>query len=88
MKAIIESIMANRQALIKEHRQVAKFHSQVSNALEQVMLKMTDDNKELFEALWSQREEYQKKASELQTAINDLGNALNHLGYTTATFWG
>lgn len=80
---IIKSINDNRQELINKYFALRARAQQVTHAI-----MVGCDTKEESYRLWNEREELNIEVGNLFTAINDLGNALGHLGYSVKTFWG
>lgn len=80
---IIKSINDNRQELISKFFTLKAKKQQITQTI------MTGcETKEESYRLWNEREDLACEISNLFTAINDLGNALGHLGYSVKTFWG
>ena len=43
---------------------------------------------DIEEKLWNKRSELNTETTDIKMAINDLTNALNHLGERTEIYWG
>lgn len=80
---IIKSIEDNRQELISKYFTLKEKKQKTTQAI-----MAGYETKEESYRLWNEREELAYETSELFTAINDLGNALGHLGHSVDTFWG
>ena len=79
---IIKSIEDNRQELISKYFAISEAPHRL------YLMAMGCENRNEADSLWCERAELTYKKSELFTAINDLGNALGHLGHSVETFWG
>lgn len=84
MKEIIESIKVNREQLINEY----KSKVEEIKTTEKEMGETLGRSASRYDTLRWKSSELKIEAKEIWTAINDLGNALNHLGESTETFWG
>lgn len=64
------------------------FYNQLGEQFDELLFKSKDVDDEHANALNNKREEIKSKAREIRAAINDLGNALGHLGYEVEPFLG
>lgn len=85
MKTIIETIRSNREELICKYSKLKKEIEALSVGIKQAIKLEKED---VTEKLWVKREELEMEATNINTAINELGNALNHLGERTEIYWG
>ena len=85
MKTIIETIRSNREELIGKYSKLKKEIEVLSVGIKQARKLEKED---VTEKLWVKRAELEMEATNINTAINDLGNALNHLGERTEIYWG
>lgn len=85
MKQIIETIKSNREELISKYFTMKREIKVLNDGIKQAM-KL--DSEEMESKLWTKRANLQSESSDLYMAINDLTNALNHLGENTEAFWG
>ena len=91
MEAIITTIKEQREELIGEYNVLAKAYNQLGDQLDKLIFglcKGDDSNEEQAEMITHEREEIKVKAGEIRAAINDLGNALGHIGYKVEPFFG
>lgn len=85
MKKIIDTIKSNREELISKYSKMKKEIEVLSEGIKQATkLKKYD----VADKLWIKRSDLNTKVKDIYMAINDLTNALNHLGESTETFWG
>lgn len=91
MKAIIITIKEQREELISEYNVLAKAYNQLGDQIDKLIFglcKGDNSNDEQAESIMHEREEIKVKAGEIRAAINELGNALGHLGYKVEPFFG
>lgn len=81
MDAIINAIKDNRQELINKYFALKEKKRQTTK-----IIMAGCETREESLRLWNERETLAHEISELSTAINNLGNALGHLGYSVQTF--
>ena len=90
MEKILEQIQNARQELINSYFELEKEHDSTAKLCDEYMSNMKSTNfddakvKEAFITV----EREGTKLREIRVAINELGNALGHLGIETETFWG
>lgn len=85
MKKIIATIKENREELISKYFTMKKEIKVLDDGIKQAM-KL--DAEETYNKLWVKRSNLNSESVDICMAINDLTNALNHLGEKTETFWG
>lgn len=85
METIIETIISNREELICKYSKLKKDIEALSVGIKQAIKLEKED---VTEKLWVKREELEMEATNINMAINELGNALNHLGERTEIYWG
>ncbi len=85
MEKIIETIRSNREELIYKYSKLKKEIEVLSVGIKQARKLEKED---VTEKLWIKRAELEMEATNINTAINDLRNALNHLGERTEIYWG
>lgn len=85
MKQIIATIKSNREELISKYFAMKKEIEVLSDGIKQARKLNTE---ETYNKLWAKRAVLNTKMVDLNMAINDLTNALNHLGENTEIFWG
>ncbi len=85
METIIETIRSNREELICKYSKLKKEIEVLSVGIKQARKLEKED---VTEKLWVKRAELEMEATNINTAINDLRNALNHLGERTEIYWG
>lgn len=84
MKKIIETIKCNREELISKYSKMKKEIEVLSEEIKQATkLKKYD----VADKLWIKRSDLNTEVKDIYMAINDLTNALNHLGESTDIFW-
>lgn len=84
MKKIIETIKCNREILISKYSKMKKEIEVLSEGIKQATeLKKYD----VADKLWIKRFDLNTEVKDINMAINDLTNALNHLGESTEIFW-
>lgn len=84
MKKIIETIKSNREELISKYSKLNKEIEVLSEGIKQAIKLGKED---VIEKLWIKREGLNSETTKINMAINDLTNALNHLGESTEIFW-
>lgn len=84
MKKIIDTIKCNREELISKYSKMKKEIEVLSVGIKQATKLEKDD---VAEKLWIKRSDLNSKATDIHMAINNLTNALNHLGESTEIFW-
>lgn len=85
MKKIIETIKSNREELISKYFKMKKELEVLGIGINQAMKLGKED---ICEKLRVKRYDLSSDMTNIGMAINDLTNALNHLGESTETFWG
>lgn len=85
MENIIETIKSNRDVLIWEYSKIKRDVEVLSEGIKQATKLGKND---VCNNLWMKRSELNEKEMNVGMAINDLTNALNHLGESTEIFWG
>lgn len=84
MKQIIDTIKGNREELISKYSKMKKEIEVLSEGIKQATKLGKED---VIEKLWIKREGLNSETTKINMAINDLTNALNHLGESTEIFW-
>lgn len=85
MKKIIETIKSNREELISKYSKMKKEIKVLSEGINQARKMKKED---AVKKLWFKRAELDMEVTNINMTINDLTNALNHLGERTDIFWG
>lgn len=85
METIIETIRSNREELICKYSKLKKEIEALSEGIKQARKMGKED---IEEKLWNKRSELNTETTDIKMAINDLTNALNHLGERTEIYWG
>ncbi len=85
MKQLIETIKANREELIYKYFKMKKEIEVLADGMKQAKLLCSEKT---YDNLWCNRTDLQSNLVNVRMAVNDLTNALNHLGESTETFWG
>lgn len=85
MEQIIEAIKSNREELISKYNKMVREIEFLKDGMEQMRLSR---NEKMYDSLWVKSADLHSNIVEARMAINELGNALNHLGESTETFWG
>lgn len=85
MKQLIKTIKSNREELILEYSKIKREVKVLSEGIKQATKLGKND---VCNNLWMKRSELNEKETNVGMAINDLTNALNHLGESTEIFWG
>ena len=91
MKKILEQIQNARQELINAYFETKKKYDEADKFIKENLYNLKEganyDDAKMAEA-GTTREKESIKLSHIGIAVNDLGNALCHLGIETETFWG
>ena len=87
MKAIIKSINEQRNELIGEYTKMCRQYRLLENDLDEV-IKRKDYDEDLASAIYDKMTEMRSKAHDTLIAINDMRNALVHLGLDVDAFFG
>ena len=85
MEQLIKTIKSNREELILEYSKIKREVKVLSEGIKQATKLGKND---VCNNLWMKRSELNEKETNVGMAINDLTNALNHLGESTEIFWG
>lgn len=85
MEQLIKTIKSNREELIWEYSKIKREVEVLSEGIKQATKLGKND---VCNNLWMKRSELNEKETNVGMAINDLTNALNHLGESTEIFWG
>lgn len=83
MENIIKTIEDNRQELINKYFALKAEKQQKTQAIMTAGLPQEESYR-----LWNERADLASKINDVFHAINELGNALYHLGHRVETFWG
>lgn len=91
MKKILEQIQNARQELINAYFETKKKYDEADKFIKENLYNLKQganyDDAKMAEACTT-KENAGTKLSEIHVAINELGNALCHLGIETEIFWG
>ena len=85
MKQIIETIKSSREELISRYFAIKKEIEVLKDGMKQARKLANEDT---YDNLWNKRYDLSSEMTDVRIAINDLTNALNHLGESIETFWG
>lgn len=85
MEKIIETIKANKKELVSQYISTTK---EIESLVEGLHKAMKEDDEKTYIALEMKRSYLNSKRADLKMAINDLVNAIYHLGGEMETFWG
>ena len=83
----IEAIKKIRMELINDYYAVASIYDTTDRQMKELMRNPAADEKE-GDRLWNKRQEARTTACDIQSAINNLGDALCRMGENVETFWG
>lgn len=83
----IEAIKKIRLELIDDYNEVASVYEATDKQMKELRRNSASDEKEEDE-LWNKRHETRITACQIQSAINNLGDALCRMGENVETFWG
>ncbi len=83
----IEAIKKIRMELIDDYYAVVAVYNTMDKHMKELRRNPDADEKEEDE-LWDKRHETRITACQIQSAINNLGDALCRMGENTNTFWG
>lgn len=84
MKQLIKTIKSNREELILEYSKIKREVKVLSEGIKHATKLGKND---VCNNLWMKRSELIEKEVNVGMAIDDLTNALNHLGESTKIFW-
>lgn len=84
MKKIIDTIKGSREELISKYSKMKKEIEVLSQGIKQATKLEKYD---IADKLWTKRSDLNSESKDIHMAINDLTNALNHLGESTEIFW-
>lgn len=90
MKKILEQIQNTRQELINSYFETEKEYDELEKLIESKYSEWEagEGKDEEIANAFTKKQELGTKCSDLCSAVNDLENALYHLGIETETFWG
>lgn len=83
----IDAIKKIRMELINDYHAVASIYDTTDRQIKELMRNPAADEKEEVR-LWNKRQEARTTACDIQSAINNLGDALYRMGESVETFWG
>lgn len=83
----IEAIKKIRLELIDDYNEVVSVYEAADKQMKELRRNSASDEKEEDE-LWNKRHETRITACQIQSAINNLGDALCRMGENVETFWG
>lgn len=85
MKEIVETLKRNRKDLICKY---AKLDNELNVIKEGIKQARRMHATEVEDKLFAKRSDLTSEQKNILLAVNDLTNALNHLGESTEVFWG
>jgi hypothetical protein len=83
----IEAVKKIRMELFNDYYAIASIYDTTDRQIKELMRNPVADEKEEDE-LWGKRQEARTTACAIQSAINNLGDALCRMGENVETFWG
>lgn len=83
----IEAIKKIRSELIDDYNEVVSVYEATDKQMKELRRNPAADEKE-GDRLWNERQEARITAGQIQSAINNLGDALCRMGENVETFWG
>lgn len=87
MEAIVKSINEQRNELIEKYTKMCRQYKLLDNDLDEV-IKRKDYDENLASAIYDEITKIRSKAHDTLIAINDMRNALVHLGLDVDAFFG
>ena len=83
----VEAIKKMRQELINDYYLAIAEYDDKNNQIKELLRSSSLDDSDC-QNIWNDRDEIRGIVCSLKSAINDLGNSLNHLGEKEDIFWG